>query len=127
MAELAGGKAGIATSSTSGPALGLRATTPHPVLRRLSSAEWHLLSIREIAAACQLSEKAVRRAIDSGELPAIKLRSRIRVTPQDFEAWIASSRRRSGRQALPPVTRATRRAPGGTFRAMIQRDGGAEL
>jgi excisionase family DNA binding protein len=54
---------------------------------------WHLLSIREVAVACQLSEKAVRRAIDDGELPAVKLRSRLRVTPEDFQAWIASSRR----------------------------------
>lgn len=46
----------------------------------------HLLSIKEIASVCQLSEKAVRRAIDDGELPAVKLRSRLRVTPQDFES-----------------------------------------
>ena len=81
---------------------------------------WHLLSIREVAAACQLSEKAVRRAIDDGELPAVKLRSRLRVTPEDFKAWIAASRRGGARRTPPPRRRAPRRAPVGTFRSLVQ-------
>jgi excisionase family DNA binding protein len=88
-------------------------------------AEWHLLSIREIAAACQLSEKAVRRAIDGGELPAVKLRSRLRVTPQDFEAWISAGRRTTPSSPPPPRRHAPRRAPAGTFRALAQSE--AEL
>jgi excisionase family DNA binding protein len=79
-----------------------------------------LLSIREIAAACQLSEKAVRRAIEEGELPAVKLRSRLRITPEDFASWIAASRRTTPRAAPPPRRRAPRRAPAGTFRALAQ-------
>jgi excisionase family DNA binding protein len=98
-----------------------------PVGTAGSAENWHLLSIREIAEACRLSEKAVRRAINEGELPAVKLRSRLRVTPQDFEAWIASGRRRGGRPELSPRRRAERYAPAGTFRAMIQDDRGAEL
>jgi excisionase family DNA binding protein len=81
---------------------------------------WHLLSIREVAVACQLSEKAVRRAIDDGELPAVKLRSRLRVTPEDFQSWIASSRRSGAGRTPPPRWRAPRRAPAGTFRSLMQ-------
>jgi excisionase family DNA binding protein len=81
---------------------------------------WHLLSIREVAVACQLSDKAVRRAIDDGELPAVKLRSRLRVTPEDFQAWIAASRRGGARRTAPPRRRAPRRAPAGTFRSLMQ-------
>ncbi len=90
---------------------------------------WHLLTVREVAAACRLSEKAVRRAIDSGDLPAVKLRSRLRVTPQDFEAWLAASRRHIGRPELPPLQRARQRPPAGTFRALMQSepDPGVEL
>jgi excisionase family DNA binding protein len=79
-----------------------------------------LLTIRQIAGACQLSEKAVRRAIDDGELTAIKLRSRLRVTPQDFEAWIESSRRASEHAPHAAQRRVRRPAPSGTFRALIQ-------
>ena len=83
---------------------------PSPVLHVLArvsddpAAPARLLTISEIADACQLSEKAVRRAIDEGELPAVKLRSRLRVTPQDFDAWISTSRR----QASCPVATAPR-------------------
>jgi|GEM_PF-7023801 len=96
----------------------------------LSSGEnWHLLSVREVAEACRLSEKAVRRAIDDGELPAVKLRSRLRVTPQDLAGWIAAGRRANAAAPLPPDTRSRRRPPTGTFRAMVQRNGdrGVEL
>jgi excisionase family DNA binding protein len=95
------------------------ATASPPTTRKTSPAAWHLLSVREIAAACQLSEKAVRRAIDDGELPAVKLRSRLRVRPQDFEAWISSSRRSGGQPTVSPRTRTPRRVPVGTFRALI--------
>jgi excisionase family DNA binding protein len=86
---------------------------------------WHLLSIREIASACQLSEKAVRRAIDEGELPAVKLRSRLRVTPQDFEAWISAGRRTKSSPPRASPHRPLRTAPAGTFRALMQSE--AEL
>lgn len=85
-----------------------------------SAPGWHLLSIREVAVACQLSEKAVRRAIDDGELPALKLRSRLRVMPEDFQSWIAASRRGGARRTPPPRRRAPRPAPAGTFRSLMQ-------
>ena len=83
---------------------------------------WHLLSVREVAYTCRLSEKAVRRAIDDGELPAVKLRSRLRITPQDLANWIASGRRTSEAVPLEQPARPRRRPlPSGTFRAMAQR------
>jgi excisionase family DNA binding protein len=90
---------------------------------------WHLLSVSEIAIACQLSEKAVRRPIDAGELQAVKLRSRLRVTPQDFEDWIAASRRRASGKRDGPSPRRERRPPSGTFRALARADehGAVEL
>jgi excisionase family DNA binding protein len=90
-------------------------------------ADWHLLSVREVAAACRLSEKAVRRAIDAGELPAAKLRSRLRITPQDFEGWIASCRRAERRPPTESRPRLGRRPAAGTFRALFDSDRGAQL
>lgn len=100
------------------------AKPPQPVAGD-ERADWRLLSIKDVAAACQLSEKAVRRAIDDGELTAVKLRSRLRVTPKDFEEWLMSSRRHRDRRAISPLTRLPRRAAAGTFRALIQDDRGA--
>jgi excisionase family DNA binding protein len=82
-------------------------------------ANWHLLSVREIATACRLSERAVRRAIDEGELPAVKLRSRLRVVPQDFEAWIVAARR-SPDVSTVRRARPQRQPPAGMFRAMVE-------
>ena len=50
------------------------------------------MTIKDVAAACKLSETAVRRAISDGELPAVKLRSRLRIMRTDFDGWIASQR-----------------------------------
>jgi excisionase family DNA binding protein len=80
-----------------------------------------------VAAACQLSEKAVRRAIDAGELPAVKLRSRLRVMPQDLEAWIASCRQTGARRRPEVRPRLRRRPAAGTFRALVESERGFEL
>jgi excisionase family DNA binding protein len=108
------------TSWTGGPTSSLSLTVG-PTPAESGADDWHLLSIKEVANACRLSEKAIRRAIDEGELPAVKLRSRLRIAPHDFEAWIASGRR--SRAEAPPLARprAPRRPPTGTFRAMVQR------
>jgi excisionase family DNA binding protein len=49
-----------------------------------------LMTIKDVADACKLSETAIRRAISQGELPAAKLRSRLRITRSDFDSWITS-------------------------------------
>jgi excisionase family DNA binding protein len=94
-------------------------TGPRPSRAAVEERAWHLLSIREVASACQLSEKAVRRAIDDGELLAVKLRSRLRVTPQDLAAWIDSARQLREPATLQPCRRPRRRPAEGTFRAMV--------
>lgn len=113
------------TTWTTGPPSTLQVPVQAPTTKRDGGLlpETHLLSIREIASACQLSEKAVRRAIDDGELPAVKLRSRLRVSPQDFAVWIAARRQQPRRRpTLSPAPRLARRAPSGTFRALVQTD-----
>jgi excisionase family DNA binding protein len=46
------------------------------------------LSPEQVATACGLSRRAVYRAIDRGELTAFRLCSRLRIRPNDVEAWV---------------------------------------
>lgn len=50
-----------------------------------------LLGIAEVAKRAALSQKAVRRAIDRGELVASKMCGRIRVAPEAFDRWVSDS------------------------------------
>ncbi len=83
-----------------------------------------MMTVKDVADACQLSETAVRRAVHDGELQAVKLRSRLRITRQAFEAWITAQRQpvtpvpESARTARH-VTRPQRPAPSGSFRALV--------
>lgn len=52
-----------------------------------------LLSPEEVADHSGLSRRAIYRAIESGEIPATKLRSRWRLYPEDVEAWWARNRK----------------------------------
>jgi excisionase family DNA binding protein len=83
-----------------------------------------LMTIKDVADACKLSETAVRRAVFDGELPAVKLRSRLRITRADFDGWIASQRQSPPRATAPPrsAPRARRPAPAGSFRALVHAD-----
>ena len=47
-----------------------------------------MLTPREIAQKCQLNYRTVLRAIEAGELPASRLRGRLRVDEDDFAAWV---------------------------------------
>lgn len=49
-----------------------------------------LLTVEDVARICGLSEWAIRRAIDDGDLSASKLRSKWRIRPTDLEEWIES-------------------------------------
>ena len=51
----------------------------------------HLLTVADVAERCRLSAKAVRGAINRGELRASKLCDRWRVLPADFREWLAAS------------------------------------
>lgn len=110
------------TTWTSQAPSSLRVPTAPASLGDHPAAPSPLLTIKQIARACQLSEKAVRRAIDDGELTAVKLRSRLRVTPQDFDAWLTASRQASDSAPLAVPHRVRCPAPAGTFRALIQTD-----
>ena len=81
--------------------------------------ERRLLAPNEVAAICGLSRKAVYRAVERGELRASKLCSRLRITPEDVELWIAESlvepalshERRPTHVAAPNGLRALLRQP----------------
>lgn len=60
-------------------------------LRRIASGGSELLTPEDVAQRCHLSVKAVYRAISCGDLPAAKLRGRLRVHPDDLDAWIVRS------------------------------------
>lgn len=51
-----------------------------------------MLTPREIATRCQLNYRTVLRAIEAGELPASRLRGRLRVSEEDFAEWISRNR-----------------------------------
>lgn len=48
----------------------------------------HLLTIKDTAAVCQVSEKTIRRWIDAKELPAARLGSQWRIRPKDLDLFI---------------------------------------
>jgi excisionase family DNA binding protein len=55
-----------------------------------------LLTIPEVAERVRVSRSTIRRRIDAGEIPAVKLGSTpqapVRVDEQELERWITSSR-----------------------------------
>ena len=68
------------------------------------TAKGALLSPEDVATRCGLSRRAVYRAIERGELPASRLCSRLRVRPEDLDAWIAGKRVEPPEPIpLPPV------------------------
>jgi len=73
-----------------------------------------LLSLDQVAERCGLSVKAIRRAVDRGELPASKLCGRMRVDPTALAEWIERSRV-GAEQSEPPPAR-EQRPTGGTRR-----------
>lgn len=50
-----------------------------------------MLTPREIASECKLNYRTVLRAIESGELPAVRLRGRLRVDEEAFAAWVSKN------------------------------------
>ena len=88
-----------------------------------------LMTIKDVADACKLSETAVRRAVHDGQLQSLKLRSRLRITRQDFDAWILEQRQP---HAVRPTTatnqpRQRRQPAAGGFRALAHADLDREL
>lgn len=75
-----------------------------------------MLSLREVATLCALSERTIRRSIERGELPAHKLGGSVRIAASDIEAWLASSR-------ITPCTAWSERTDPGTFRTRMTERG----
>lgn len=48
-----------------------------------------LLSVREAAARLAVSSATVRRWIATGELPALRIGSSVRIDPERLSAWLA--------------------------------------
>lgn len=80
-----------------------------------------LLSPDDVARRCGLSRRAIYRAIACGELPASRLRNRLRVRPADLEDWISARGlvrvpiESHGLSSQGPARR-------GSLRAMLDRD-----
>jgi excisionase family DNA binding protein len=86
-----------------------------------------MLTVPEVAAACQISQSSVRRAIADGELRAVKLRSRIRIPREAFDTWLSQHQRPpSGPRQRPVPPRPARRTKPrtdftpGSFREMAR-------
>lgn len=88
-----------------------------------------MLTVPEVAAACQISQSSVRRAIADGELRAVKLRSRVRIPREPFDAWLSQHQRPpSGtrQRPMPPLPARRKKLrkdfPPGSFREMARFD-----
>jgi excisionase family DNA binding protein len=78
---------------------------------------------REAAALAGLSTRAIYRAIDRGELRAVRLCSRLRIPREAFDEWIAASTVRRERPFVPVPPPAPPRPVRGSFRRLF--DGGS--
>ena len=47
-----------------------------------------LLTIKDVAALCRVSEKTIRRWIKAGDLPAARLGGQVRIRPRDLDIFI---------------------------------------
>ena len=69
-----------------------------------------LLTVPEVADITRLSVWTIRRAIDAGELRAIRIRSRVRVSRVALDAWLEASTT-SVRAEVPSGRKSPRRRP----------------
>lgn len=84
------------------------------------------LSPDEVARRIRLSRRAVYDAIRRGELPAMRLCGRLRISPADLDTWLAAGAVRAQRPAIPAPTSAARKptpSPG-SFRALMAEGSG---
>lgn len=80
------------------------------------------LTVHEVADMCRLSERAVYRAVESGELPGTKLRSRLRIRASDVEKWIEQGLvgQYGDAGGHAPVAARTREEQSADFRSLIE-------
>jgi excisionase family DNA binding protein len=72
-----------------------------------------MLSVVDAAARVGLHHRAIRRAISRGELPAVKVCSRIRISEADLSDWIARGRVTAATSSPAPVRPLRAVAPNG--------------
>jgi excisionase family DNA binding protein len=72
----------------------------------------------EAAALAGLSTRAVYRAVQRGELDAVRLCSRLRISRAAFDDWIERNRVRP-QEPAPPTTVLQRFQPAGSFRRLL--------
>jgi excisionase family DNA binding protein len=81
-----------------------------------------LISPEAVAEICGLSRRAVYRAIERGDLRAFRLCSRLRIRPEDVEAWVrANEIVAPARDAVPRAAHAASRAAEG-LRRLLPKD-----
>lgn len=84
------------------------------------------LSPDDVARRIGLSRRAVYDAIRRGELPAMRLCGRLRISPAELEAWLTAGATAARRPPLPAsvvASRALTPAPG-SFKALMAEGGG---
>jgi excisionase family DNA binding protein len=89
-----------------------------------------MLTVKEAAAGVRLTQWAIYRAIQRGDLTAYKPGGRLRIYEADLEAWLQSTRVRAQDQSrartvrmLPPLTPdrgARRSSESGSLRARVR-------
>ena len=84
------------------------------------------LSPDDVARRIGLSRRAVYDAIRRGELQAMRLCGRLRISPTDLDAWLAAGATQARKPPIPGAARTTRKltpAPG-SFRALMAEGSG---
>lgn len=69
-----------------------------------------MLTPKEVAELTGLSYRSVLRAIEAGDLKAYRLRGRLRVEHEDYEAWLADNAVRPAQAGAASMQRAQRAA-----------------
>jgi excisionase family DNA binding protein len=82
-----------------------------------------LLSPEDVARRCGLSRRAIYRAIERGELPAVRLCSRLRVEPEALEAWLSGNRVEVATVAKPSRTASLPPAASDGLRRFLRDEG----
>jgi excisionase family DNA binding protein len=89
-----------------------------------ATSDERLLTTRDVATHCGLSTRAVYDAIRRGELKATRICSRIRIRPEDLDAWLAAGEVNPPRR-LRPVPASPLSPVSGSFRALMDSGGRA--
>ena len=79
-----------------------------------------MLTVKEAAAGVRLTQWAIYRAIQRGDLTAYKPGGRLRIYESDLEAWLQSTRTVRMLPPLAPDRAARRSSESGSLRARVR-------